>query len=149
MRTDLVCKGNCPYGKMGKDDEGDHLDDGGELYDDLEGEEFNKIDIVDFEIRWRLKLRLIPNILDSSYEYYDPNDIDSSTPLKDKAVINIVNSRRNSTGSSSNVLLRSASPSGSRATDDGISDQEVDYYDDSDSDSEDEYGCFSSEGKLC
>ena len=108
----------------------------------------NKIKIEDFEKRWSLKVRLIPNTLDTNYVYYDPNDNDTRRPSTQQTFCNIVTRQPNSTGSSSQVSSRSSSPTSSRP------EEEADYGSDLsfEEEAEDDYGSdlgLSAGGKLC
>jgi len=63
-RDDLICKSKSCYVVQDDDEEWDTIDD--------------NIEIVDWEKRWASKLRLIPCLMDPSYEYY-PDFGSSST----------------------------------------------------------------------
>ena len=63
-RDDLICKSKSCYVVQDDDEEWDTIDD--------------NIEIVDWEKRWASKLRLIPSLMDPSYEYY-PDFGSSST----------------------------------------------------------------------
>ena len=119
-----MCKQDCAR-KKGSPEEGGETE---EIYDDLEGveeeepeniyddldlggdgnTEKDKIKVVDFEKRWSLKVRLIPESMSSNYVYYDPQDNDNRMPSKD--VINIVSRPMSSSGSSSQASSPSPSP---------------------------------------
>ena len=63
-RDDLICKSKNCYTIQDDDEEWDTIDD--------------NIEIVDWEKRWASKLRLVPFLMDPSYEYY-PDFGSSST----------------------------------------------------------------------
>ena len=63
-RDDLICKSKNCYTVQDDDEEWDTIDD--------------NIEIVDWEKRWASKLRLVPFLMDPSYEYY-PDFGSSST----------------------------------------------------------------------
>ena len=56
------------------------------MYDDLESEEDEKGNMTKssgFEERWKDKVRLIPESLDSNYVYYDPNEEENRRNAKE------------------------------------------------------------------
>ena len=87
-----MCKSDCSKkitGLMEEYDEPEGCDDEDpeeHMYDDLESEEDEKGNMTKssgFEERWKDKVRLIPESLDSNYVYYDPNEEENRRNTKE------------------------------------------------------------------
>ena len=90
-RTDLMCKSDCSKkitGLMEEYDEPEGCEDEEpeNIYDDLEPDEDDKGNMImssGFEERWKDKVRLIPESLDSNYMYHDPNEEENRRNAKE------------------------------------------------------------------